>query len=243
MVLIAAIFILAALYSSVGHGGASGYLAAMSIAGVEPGVMRPAALVLNILVSGLALATFARAGAFRWRVFRPFAVTSVPAAYIAGTWGVPAGVFKVVVAVVLASAAVRLAFLAGRGGRAVTGPPALGVALVVGGALGVLSGVTGVGGGIYLSPLLLLAGWADARTAAGVSAAFICVNSVAGLSGQVASGVVIPWERIGAWACAAILGGVSGSVVGAMRLNTAWLNRALAGVLVIAAVKLVMGGR
>lgn len=238
--LLGAILILAALYASVGHGGASGYLAAMALAGVPHDVMRPSALLLNVVVSTIALVGFARVGAFRWRVFWPFAVTSVPAALVGGMVKVPAGAFKVLLGVALLCAAIRL-LLVLRGDR---GAPAREVPLTpslgIGAGLGLLSGLTGVGGGIFLSPILVLARWADPRVTAGVSAAFILVNSVSGLVGQVSKGATLPWDQLGPWSAAAVAGGVIGSQLGARRFNLIWLRRALAAVLAIAAVKLVV---
>ena len=239
----AAIFVMALLYSSVGHGGGSGYLATLALAGVAAGVMRPAALILNLLVAGIAAAQFARSGYFSWRVFWPFALTSVPLAFIGGQIHLPGALYKQMVGAALIFAAVRL-FVVARadaGTDNATRTPPLLLALGVGAVLGFVAGLTGVGGGIFLSPLMLLFRWADTRQTSAVSAAFIWVNSAAGLAGQVSQQnalfASLP-RALGGWAIAAIIGGALGSELGRKRLDTATLRRALAIVLVIAGVKL-----
>ena len=232
-----AIFLMALLYSSVGHGGGSGYLAALALLGVGAGVMRPTALVLNLLVAGIATAQFARSGYFSWRVFWPFALTSVPLAYLGGSIKLPGQLYKQMVAAALIFAAARL-FIAARANHDdETKLPPMPLALGVGGVLGFVAGLTGVGGGIFLSPLLLLFRWADTRQAAAVSAAFIWVNSAAGLAGQTAQLALLP-RSVGVWAIAAALGGALGSELGRKKLDTTTLRRALAFVLIIAGMKL-----
>lgn len=230
------IFAAAVLYSSVGHAGASGYLAAMALLSVPPATMRPVALVLNVLVATVATVRFVRAGLFSHRLLWPFAFTSVPAAFIGGALHLPGHWFQWLVALTLAAAAHRL--LAAVPPRA-TGvrPPPIGAALAAGAAIGVLSGLTGTGGGIYLSPLLLFAGWAETRETGGVSAAFILLNSLAGLAGNYASVHALPPE-LAWWAPAAVLGGLIGSELGARRIATDTFRRMLALVLLVAAVKL-----
>lgn len=254
------VLLAAALYSSVGHGGASGYLAAMALFGLAPAVMRPTALCLNLLVSSLASFRFWRAGHFRWRTFWPFAATSVPAAYVGGAITLPTTLYKQLVGLALLFAAARL-FLHARkltgasdaaaretdaGGRttaaaeeeaSVRDAP-LWLALLLGVLLGLLSGLTGVGGGIFLSPLLLLAGWAGARRTAAVSAAFIFVNSAAGLLGNPA-GVKSVSAALPYFALAALAGGVAGTEFGSRRLPPLWVRRLLAAVLVVAGLKLI----
>jgi uncharacterized membrane protein YfcA len=239
LLIIFAVFVMALLYSSVGHGGGSGYLAAMALLGVAAAVMRPAALVLNLVVAGVATVQFARAGHFRWRVFWPFALLSVPLAYAGGKIGLPATIYKQLVGAALLFAAARL-FLAPRSGaEADATPPLVPVALGVGGALGFLAGLTSVGGGIFLSPLLLLFNWAGVRETAAVSAAFILVNSAAGLAGQWAAAKNLP-SAVAGWALAAGAGGLLGSELGRRRLDTLTLRRLLAAVLLIAGVKLLV---
>src|SRR4051812_41570637 len=172
------------VYASVGHGGASAYLAALALAGVAPQEMRPIALVLNIVVSSLATFKFYRAGHFRWRLFWPFAVVSIPAAYAGGAIVLPGHAYKIVVGLVLIYAAWQL-WRSGRAGeemREVREPP-IAWAMAIGATMGLLSGLTGVGGGIFLSPLLLILGWAGTKQTSAVAAPFILVNSIAGLAG------------------------------------------------------------
>lgn len=234
--LAAALLAVALLYSTVGHGGASGYLAVMAIFGLAPEAMRPAALVLNLFVAGLGVWHFARAGWFSWRLFWPFAAVSIPAAAVGGAIALPDPVYRRVVGFVLLYAAWHLFRTAVRAPEPGARPPRPMMAMAVGAALGLLAGVTGVGGGIFLSPLLLAAGWAGAKETAAVSAAFILVNSVAGLVGFVAVGGGIP-GGIGAWVAAAVIGGFVGSRLGARRLGGPEIRRLLAVVLVVAGIK------
>jgi len=233
-----ALLVLAAavLYSSVGHGGASGYLAAMALLGVSTATMKPTALVLNVLVATIASVQFLRAGCFSWSVFWPFAVTSVPLAFVGGAVSLPGALYKQLVGVVLLYAAWRLFAEAHGPGRTPRNPPLV-AALPLGGAIGLVSGLVGVGGGIFLSPLLLFMGWAETRVTAGVSALFILVNSVAGIAGHLASLALLP-PATPVLALAAFAGGIVGSSYGARRLATPTLRRLLAVVLVVAGVKM-----
>jgi uncharacterized protein len=236
--LAALIFGAALLYSTVGHGGASAYLAAMALLGIAPAVMRPTALTLNLAVAAIGAIKFARAGWFSWRLFWPFALTSIPAAYLGGRMILPSPVYKVVVGVVLLYAAVQLFRTAGRTVAAVTTPP-LWAALGVGAVIGLLSGLTGVGGGIFLSPLLLMMGWAETRTASGVAALFILVNSAAGLLGNRAS-VAHVSTAVSFLLPAAVIGGLIGAEYGSRRLPPPVLRKWLAAVLVVAGSKLIV---
>jgi uncharacterized protein len=234
-------FATAALYASVGHAGASGYLALMGLFGFAPAVMKPTALALNIFVAVVATARFYRAGLFSWGLFWPFAVVSVPAAFLGGAVAIPVRGYKVLVGLVLLYAAVWM-FQSARalaGNRPEVRPPSLRIALPVGLVLGFLSGLTGVGGGIFLSPLILYMGWGETRVTSGVAAPFILVNSIAGLLGHLTSIQQIPAE-IPFWAGAVLLGGWLGATYGSSRAPTAVLRRLLSAVLVIAAVKLIL---
>lgn len=237
LLLAALIFLAAVLYSSVGHAGASGYLAAMALFGVAPEVMKPSALALNVLVATIATWRFYRAGCFDWKIFWPLAVVSVPAAFIGGYVTLPGELYKPVVGVVLIYAAWR-SFVAAPVERE-TAAPHRGWLLGSGVALGFLSGITGVGGGIFLSPLLILCAWAPTRTVSGIAAAFILVNSVAGLAGVLAKNPVLP-DAVPLWAVAAVIGGLIGSGYGARRFGGAALKRVLAVVLVIAGGKMLL---
>jgi uncharacterized membrane protein YfcA len=241
--LLAGLFFAAAiLYSSVGPGGASAYLAAMGLVGVAPAVMRPTALVMNIAVASISLYKFSRANGFRWRLFLPFAVTSVPMAFVGGRIQLPVAWFGVLVGAVLLYSAVRLfteTMTSKVRAREVTGPPPVPLALVVGAGIGLLSGLTGVGGGIFLSPLLVLAGWATVRDSAAPTAAFILINSIAGLLGLLTRQPTLP-DALPYWVLAVIAGGLIGASFGARRLDNRAMRRALAAVLLIAGAKMVV---
>lgn len=229
-------FLTAMLYSSVGHGGASGYLAAMALYGLDPKAMKPAALVLNIIVSSIATVRFYRAGHFSWKIFWPFAISSIPFAFIGGAWAIPNPIYKKLLGAILWFAAFR--FFLPSEKLINTKPVALPLAIPIGAAIGLLSGLTGVGGGIFLSPLLILAGWAETHQTAAISALFIAVNSVAGLSGHLASLQSVP-TGIGLWGCSVLLGGWIGSYYGSRRFTGLALRRLLAIVLAIAGLKLI----
>jgi len=233
------VFVAALLYSSVGHAGASGYLAAMALFGLAPDVMKPTALVLNLIVATVGTVRFARAGCFAWNVFWPFAVVSVPLAFVGGWMKLPIQTYKVILGIVLLFAAWRLAFKQSTHAAAEQKPIPLPAALPLGAAIGLLSGLTGVGGGIFLSPLLLFLGWADTRKTAGVSVVFILVNSASGLLGHMASVRKVPHEIIW-WAPAALVGGLIGAELGSRRLAPMTMRRLLAVVLVVAGVKMLV---
>ena len=240
--LLAAFFFAAAtLYSSVGHAGASGYLAVMALVGMAPEVMKPTALLLNIIVASIATARFYRAGFFSWAVFWPFTLSSIPFAAVGGALSVPAPLYSVIVGAILLLAAYRLFFYT-EVPAAIRRPVPLLPGLAWGAGVGFVSGLTGIGGGIFLSPLLLLAGWADVRKSAGVAAAFVLVNSLAGIAGHVAAVGSVP-RAIALWAVAAALGGVVGSELGVRQLAEVTLRRLLAVVLAIAGLKLILARR
>lgn len=231
------LFLAALLYASVGHAGASGYLAAMALFGLAPEVMKPTALVLNILVASIATLKFYRAKCFSWPIFWPLALTSVPFSFIGGTLSLPGGVYKPIVGVVLLYAAVRMWLMKPTEGPTAIKPMPLWAALSTGAVIGLLSGLTGVGGGIFLSPLLLFLSWADTRQTSGVSAAFILVNSVAGLLGHLSSLTLLP-DAIPIWTIAAGVGGWIGAEYGSRRFGNPTIRRLLAAVLVIAGLKM-----
>jgi len=238
--LAAGMLIAAFAYASVGHGGASAYIAAMALAGIAPPEMRPIALLLNILVSSLGTWKFYRAGYFRWRLFWPFAVVSIPMAYLGGAITLPGQAYKVLVGLVLLYAAWQL-WRSGKSGeemREVREPP-LGWAMAIGAAMGLLAGLTGVGGGIFLSPLLLMLGWAGTKQTSAVAAPFILVNSIAGLAaGFVAKSAVLPSY---AWvlAAAVLAGGWLGAEYGSRRFANPVVRRVLAIVLALAGAKMI----
>ena len=228
----------AALYASVGHAGASAYLAVMGLYSFAPSVMKPTALALNILVAAVATFKFYRAGLFSWRLFWPFAVVSVPAAFIGGATTLPAHWYKVVVGIVLLYAAMWMFRSSLKPLQVESHPPPLWAAMVAGLAIGFLSGLTGVGGGIFLSPLLLYIGWAETRATSGIAAPFILVNSIAGLIGFVSAKQSVPSLAL-VLAAAAVLGGSIGSYLGSRRLRVRAISILLGTVLVIAGAKLI----
>jgi uncharacterized membrane protein YfcA len=236
------IFAAAILYSSVGHAGASGYLAAMALVGVAPDVMKPTALALNILVATIATVRYYRAGYFYWSALWPFAIGSIPLSFVGGAITLPGYLYKPAVGIVLLYAAYRLvrSTMGGPQESAEKGiiiPTAPAVAS--GSVIGLLSGLTGTGGGIFLSPLLLFTGWAGTRPTSGVSAAFILVNSIAGLAGNLASVRDLP-DALPFWALAAGVGALIGTQLGTRNFQNNSIRRALAAVLVIAGVKLML---
>ena len=237
--LLAALFLAAAiLYSSVGHAGASAYLAAMALVGVSQVVMRPTALVLNLFVASIVIARFWRAGHLPWRQLMPLAIGSVPMAFVGGSIDLPGELYRPLVAAVLLAGAVRLATAsAPSDDEDHPGVPWL-PGIVAGAAIGLVAGLTGTGGGVFLTPLLVMAAWTATRDAAGLSGAFILVNSIAGLAGLLIGGFSLP-PAMPLWVAAVVAGGLIGTWVGATRFSILNLRRALAVVLVVAAAKLV----
>ena len=236
LALSACILLMAILYSSVGHGGASGYIAILALFSLAPSAFKPTALVLNITVSAIATYYFLRAGHFSWRLFWPFAATSIPFSFLGGYLSLPTHVYQPLVGIVLLASACRL-FPRKDSDAAEVRRPSITAALVIGAALGYLSGLTGVGGGIFLSPLLLLLGWARVKEVSAVAALFILANSIAGLLGHVGSLQAMP-PYVPILAVAALAGGITGSFLGSVRLPASEIVRALSAVLIIAGFKL-----
>jgi uncharacterized protein len=235
LVLVAAFLAAAALYSSVGHGGASAYLAVMGFAGMAPAEMKPIALTLNIAVSALALTMFARAGHFRGPLFWPLALASIPAAFMGGWLQSPDPIFKFLLAVALLFGAWRLGF-GNKTEVKETRAPRVAALIVIGLALGFVSGLIGIGGGIFLTPLLILFRWAPAKPAAAISAAFILSNSLSGLGGFLFNGGSVPsltWMLLPV----VMVGGWLGATWGSGKAHSPALRQALAVVLVVAATK------
>jgi uncharacterized protein len=233
------LFVAAILYTSVGHAGASGYLAAMAFYGLAPEAMRPTALMLNLVASTLATSRFRSAGHFDRKLFLPLVAGSIPGAFVGGFLTLPGPVYKPILAAALLIAAVRLAWPL----ASATAPPRrmpVWAGVTVGLGIGLLSGLTGVGGGIYLTPVLLFAGWAQTKVAAGVSAAFILVNSAAGLAGRLAEAPYLPPE-MPVWVGVVLLGSLIGSTLGSRVFGSTTLRRILSVVLASASVKLIIG--
>lgn len=228
----------AALYSTVGHGGASAYLAIMALWGVAPETMRPTALALNLVVAGIACWRYMRMGQINWRLVAMFAVSAAPAAYVAGSIHLPSDIYKPLVGVMLWLAAIRLFWNPAATANRQPAPPNIHVAIPVGILLGFLAGLTGTGGGIFLSPLIILFGWEDTRRTSGVAAAFILINSIAGLAGNVASVGQLPPE-LPFFAGAVAVGALVGSQLGTRIFDKRRLLQTLGLVLLIAGAKLV----
>jgi uncharacterized membrane protein YfcA len=232
-----AVLVVAFLYSSVGHAGASGYIAVMTLFSLAPAAVKPAALVLNIFVASIGTWQFWRAGHFSWRLFWPFAVLAMPMAFVGGYTNLPTNTFKVLVGIVLLVSAAL--FIVRPSNDTVARDPNRLLAIITGGALGLLAGLTGTGGGIFLTPLLLLMRRAKTKAVAAASALFILVNSVSGLLGNLSSTKNLPsfsFILLGA----AVAGGAAGSYFGSQRFNHIVIKRLLAVVLTIAGLKLIL---
>jgi uncharacterized protein len=237
--LLGLLFGAALLYSSVGHAGASAYLAAMALVGVAPEVMKPTALALNVCVASFVLVRYGRAGLIAPRVALACLIGSVPMAFIGGGWLLPGQLYRPLVGVMLLLAAARLAWPGSPAMDAASAlrPVRLPVAVLLGAGIGLLSGLTGTGGGIFLSPLLIFLRWVELRKTLGTAALFILCNSAAGLAGNLASVGALPPEL--PWLIAAVmLGAWCGTWLGLARLRTGSLRRLLAAVLTIAGLKL-----
>jgi hypothetical protein len=238
LALVALIFVAAVLYASVGHGGASGYLAAMALFGMAPAAMKPLAFAMNIAVAALGFFRLHRAGYFNGRLFLPFALGSIPAAYIGGAWKLTETTYRYIVGAALLVAAWRM-FAEFRDDGAPHRPPAL-LALGIGAVIGLLSGLTGVGGGIFLSPVLLMLHWTTMRESAAIAAAFILMNSIAGLAGYAGSAQAAWPPNLWLFVGVALAGGVLGSELAVRRLAPHKLKMLLGLVLVIAGGKMLL---
>lgn len=230
--------IVAFLYSSVGHGGASGYLAVMALVGVAPIMMKPSALLMNLAVSLFSFIGFYRAGYFKWKLFWPFAITSIPMAFLGGTVTLPDAIYKKILAVCILISIIRLLYQFKNEDVSKREIP-VSAGLLSGALIGLLSGMIGIGGGIILSPLMLLMRWSTLKETAAVSALFIFVNSLSGLYGQLQKGGIHLTENL-QWALiATIIGGLAGSYFGSKKFNLITLRYLLAIGLTIASLKLI----
>lgn len=234
--LLVLLLLVAFLYASVGHGGASGYLALMSLFAFSETVMKPTALMLNILVSAISFCFYYREKKFEWKLFYPFAVTSIPFSFLGGTIKIDGHYYKIILATVLLFAVARLLGLFGKQ-KGELKPLNRTLALFIGAVIGFLSGLIGIGGGIILSPVLLLLGWADIKKSAAVSALFIFVNSISGLFGFLSKGEAWPTSSASLIGVA-LIGGILGGFFGSKKMNTLMLRNVLAIVLLIAIYKL-----
>lgn len=230
------LFIVAFLYASVGHGGASGYLALMAIFSVSQDVMKPTALLLNLFVSLVAFWQFYRGGHFKWRLFLPFALASIPMAYLGGKVTVEASVYKHLLGVLLLFPIARFLFFKNYEASELK-PANIAPSMAIGASIGFLSGLIGIGGGILLSPVLLLLKWTDQKQTAAISALFIFVNSLAGLMGQLSKGIHFSTDMF-LYVAIAFAGGIGGAYLGSLRFNQGVLKNVLAMVLLLASYKL-----
>jgi uncharacterized membrane protein YfcA len=237
----ALILLIAGLFASVGQAGASGYLAAMGLAGLAPEVMKPTALALNVLVAAIGTLQFWRAGLFSWRAFYPFGVLGFPFSIIGGAIHLPTRIYYPVVGAVLLLAAFQMLRSATRRASAEVSPkpPPFLPALLTGASIGFVSGVMGTGGGIFLAPIILLMNWSDARRVAPIAAAYNLLNSAAALAGAYSTLNRLPSQLPG-WMLAAALGAIVGSTLGSRYLPERALRYILAGLLLVSGAKLLL---
>jgi uncharacterized membrane protein YfcA len=232
---ILAMGLVAYLYASVGHGGASGYLGLMALFGIEVALMKPSALILNLFVSSIAFISYYRAGHFRPRLLLPFVITSIPAAFLGASLEIPPELYKKILGVALFIAAMRI--LIRPNDEAERRKLSIPIALVSGALIGVFSGIIGIGGGIILSPILLLTRWGGMKETAAVAAAFIFLNSLAGLGGHMSAGMEVS-PRIFLWIVVVVIGGLAGAWSGGFKLSVKQLRYLITAVLLIACMKL-----
>jgi uncharacterized protein len=230
------LFLVAFLYASVGHGGASGYLALMAIFGIAPEVMKPTALLLNLFVSLTSFIQFYRGKHFLWKIFLPFAIASVPMAFIGGSITVEGTIYKKILGLLLIIPIIRFLFFSNFD-VSETRKSNVYLSLLIGALIGFLSGLIGIGGGIILSPILLLMKWTDQKQTAAISALFIFVNSVSGLIGQLTKGIHFT-AHMYTYVVLAFVGGLCGAYFGSLRFKQNWLKNILAVVLMFASYKL-----
>jgi uncharacterized membrane protein YfcA len=230
------LFVVAFLYAAVGHGGASGYLALMALYGVAPEHMKPTALVLNLFVSLTSFIQYYRGGYFKKKLFLPIAAASIPLAFVGGTIVVEENIYKRILGILLLFPVVRFFFFKNTEDADLKSHHTL-IAVVVGGVVGLLSGMIGIGGGIILSPVLLLLHWTNQKQTAAISAAFIFVNSIAGLGGMMTKGITFTADMI-LYIIVAFTGGLLGAYFGSKKFNQNFLKYVLASVLLLASYKL-----
>lgn len=230
------LFLVAFLYSSVGHGGASGYLALMAIFNIMPEVMKPTALLLNLFVSLTSFIQYYRGSHFKWKTFRPLAAASIPMSFIGGLLVLDGTIYKKILGILLLIPIIRFLFFKNPVINE-KNKTSLVLSIVIGGSIGLLSGMIGIGGGIILSPILLLLKWTDQKQTAAISALFIFVNSLAGLAGQLIKGIHFSADMYW-YVIIAFAGGLCGAYFGALRFKQAILKNILAFVLLLAVYKL-----
>lgn len=232
------LFVVAFLYSSVGHGGASGYLALMALFGTAPAVMKSSALIMNICVSFISFFHYYKGGHFKWKLFLPFAIASVPASFLGALVTVDADLYKKILGALLIFPVLRMLEVFGKENGEVKNLNHV-VALLLGIAIGFLSGMIGIGGGIILSPVILLLHWANMKETAAVSALFIFVNSISALAGLFTKGISID-TSVYLWIAITLAGGFIGAYFGSIKMKNTILKKILAGVLFLASIKLLL---
>jgi len=231
-----AIFAVAFMYASVGHGGASGYLALMALFGISTVYMRASALSLNLFVSAVSFYAFYRGGYFKIRILIPFIIGSIPMAFLGARITVEPHIFRIILGIFLFVAVARMVYVPRNTIKEIA-PFNFALAVAIGAFLGFFSGLIGIGGGIILSPVLLLMGWANVKETAAISAIFIFLNSTAGILGLVSNGIHIS-PQIAYWIAVALAGGLLGAYVGSFKLSLVKLRYLLAFVLLLASIKL-----
>jgi uncharacterized membrane protein YfcA len=232
------LFVIAFFYSSIGHGGASGYLAIMALFGIETIYMKPSALTLNLFVSGIAFYHFYKGGFFSWKIILPFIITSIPLAFIGAKIHVETKTYQWILGIFLSLAAARIIFSRMKESGQIRKVPFL-TGLLTGALLGFFAGMIGIGGGIILSPVLIIMGWANMKQAAAVSALFILLNSAAGLLGVYYSGARLTPDIV-IWVILAFAGGTLGGYLGSRKFTQGFLRYILAGIMILASLKLII---
>lgn len=235
---LALLFVVAFLYSSVGHGGASGYLALMALFGMAPAIMKSSALIMNICVSLISFFHYYKCRHFRWRLFLPFAIASVPASFLGALVTVDAGIYKKILGALLIFPVLRLFGVFGKENNEIKNLDHF-IAIALGASIGFLSGMIGIGGGIILSPVILLFHWANMKETAAVSALFIFANSVSALGGLFLHGLAID-TSVYLWIAITLAGGFAGAYFGSKKMKNPLLKKILAGVLLLASIKLLV---
>jgi len=233
-----ALFIVSTIYASVGQAGASGFIAVMALFGIAAAGIKPTALVLNVLVSTVVMWRFQRAGFLSWEKLWPFAIASTPAAFIGGYLALPPTLFNGALGALLIVASMPLLMRPQQSEHS-TASPSVALAFLAGGLIGLLSGLTGMGGGILLAPLLIYCRWYDTRTTAGISGAFIFLNSVVALLGHLSTGRGMPTHWV-LYALATVLGGFIGAQLGSRHLPVSVIHRLLGAILLLGGMKLIV---
>lgn len=232
------LFVVAILYASVGHGGASGYLALMAVYGFAPDIMKPTALILNLFVSLTSFILFYKGGHFKWKLFLPFALASIPLSFLGGRIDLDPAMYKKILGILLLFPVFRFFIYPNTEDKDLK-MSSLGLSILIGAIIGYLSGLIGIGGGILLSPILLLLGWTNQKQTAAISALFIFVNSIAGLAGQYSKGIHLELQML-SFVGIAFAGGLIGAWLGSLKFNQQILKYTLAVVLLMASVKLIL---